>query len=143
MNVSKQQWLLIKTPYWLGIFADALWAVGLLFPPVFAILTGNPEFNPDTQTRLIMGMGGSLMMGWTFLLLWAVRKPVERRVVILLTAFPVVLGMLIIAILGFLAGNSSNIWLILKSIVLIVSMTASYILSCRIDTVSTMENSLA
>ncbi len=83
------------------------------------------------------------MMGWTFLLLWAVRKPVERRVVILLTAFPVVLGMLIIAILGFLAGNSSNIWLILKSIVLIVSMTASYILSCRIDTVSTMENSLA
>ena len=53
-------------------------------------MSGNPHFTPDSQTRLIMGIGGSLLTGWTFLLLWAVREPIERRAVILLTAFPVV-----------------------------------------------------
>jgi len=85
MNDPKRMFL-IKIAYWLGIGADALWAVALFSPQVFAILTGNPDFDPDLQTRLIMGMGGSLMTGWTLLLIWAVRKPIERRVVILLTA---------------------------------------------------------
>jgi asparagine N-glycosylation enzyme membrane subunit Stt3 len=31
---------LIRIPYWLGSAADALWAVALLFPPVFGTLTG-------------------------------------------------------------------------------------------------------
>lgn len=48
---------LIKVAYWLGIGADVLWATGLFIPQVFGILTGNPEFNPDLQTRLIMGIG--------------------------------------------------------------------------------------
>ncbi len=53
--------VLITIPYWLGVAADALWAVGLLIPKVFAILTGTSEFNPDLQTRLIMGIGGSFL----------------------------------------------------------------------------------
>ena len=31
--------------------------------------------------RFAMGYGASLMLGWTLLLLWAYRRPVERRVV--------------------------------------------------------------
>ena len=123
---------MIKIPYWLGIAADALWAVALLFPRFFGILTGRPDFHPDLQIRLIMGIGGSLMTGWTFLLLWAVRKPIERRVVILLTAFPVAFGMFMVAIIGFLSGNTSNIWIVIKTIILIVSMLTGYILSDRI-----------
>ena len=124
--------LLIKIAYWLGIGADALWAVGLLFPSVFGLLVGNPDFDPDLQTRLIMGIGCSLMTGWTLLLLWAVRKPIERRGVILLTAFPVVLGMLITAIVGMLGGGSANTWILVKSTILIVSMVGSYVLADRI-----------
>jgi len=104
-------------PYWFGVLADALWAVGLFVPPVFGLLIGKPEFGPDLQTRLIMGIGGSLMTGWTLLLLWAVRKPVERRVVILPTAYPVVLGMLVVAVIGVLNGNSFGIWIIVKTLV--------------------------
>jgi hypothetical protein len=124
--------LLIKIAYWLGIGADALWAVGLLFPSVFGLLVGNPDFDPDLQTRLIMGIGCSLMTGWTLLLLWAVRKPIERRGVILLTAFPVVLGMLITAIVGMLGGGAANTWILVKSTILIVSMVTSYVLADRI-----------
>ena len=38
-------------------------------------------------------MGAALMFGWTALLLWADRAPVERRDVLLLTVFPVVVGL--------------------------------------------------
>ena len=124
---------MIKIAYWLGIAADALWAVALLIPPVFGILTGNPSFSPDIQTRLIMGIGGSLMTGWTLLLLWAIRKPIERRVVILLTAFPVVFGMFVVTLIGILGGGSSNTWILVKTIVLMISMIASFLLAGKMD----------
>lgn len=129
VNGQQQRLFLIKIAYWLGIGADALWAVGLLFPRVFGMLLGSPDFHPDVQTRLIMGIGASLMTGWTCLLLWAVRKPVERRGVILLTAFPVVFGLFIVALVGFLGGNTWNLWLLIKTIILIISMVTSYILA--------------
>jgi len=133
MNEQKKKLFLIKLAYWLGIGADALWAVGLLFPQVFGILTGTPDFNPDLQVKLIMGVGGSLMTGWTLLLIWAVREPIERRVVILLTAFPVVFGLFIVALIGFLEGNSSNIWILIKCPMLFISMITSYIIASKMD----------
>ena len=129
MNEQQKKMFWIKFPYWLGIGADALWAVGLLFPWVFGILTGTPDFNPDLQIRTIMGVGGSLMTGWTFLLIWAVRKPIERRFVILLTAFPVVFGLFITTLTGVLNGNTSTIWLLFKTTILFILMINSYFLA--------------
>ncbi len=120
---------LIKIAYWLGIGADAFWAVVLLFPQIFGILIGEPDFNPDLQLRLVMGLGGTLMTGWTFLLLWAVRKPIERRFVILLTAFPVVFGLFIVALVAYLDGNTAYMWIMIKCLILTISMVTSYILS--------------
>jgi len=133
MNQSNKKMIFIKTSYWLGIAADALWAVALLVPSVFGMLLGNPEFNPDIQTRLIMGIGGSLMTGWTLLLIWAVRKPVERRMVILLTAFPVVFGMFIVTLIGFLKVGTSNTWILAKTIILMISMITSFLLAGKIE----------
>ncbi len=134
MNKQKTKLFLIKLAYWLGIGADALWAIGLLCPPLYGALIGEPDFSPDLEMRLVMGIGATLMTGWTFLLLWALRKPIERRFVILLTAFPGVFGLSIIALIGFLAGNSSNIWILGKSALLIISMVTSYILAGKMDT---------
>ena len=129
MMSEQKKMFLIKAPYGLGIGADALWAVGLFFPRFFCILTGRPDFDPDLQVRLIMGVSGSLMTGWTFLLLWAVRKPIERRVVSLLTAFPVIFGLFIVALIGVQEGNTFEIWILIKLSVLFVSMVTSYILA--------------
>jgi len=128
MNEPKNMFL-IKLAYWLGICADALWAIGLLFPTVFGILTGQPDFDPDVQIRLIMGIGGSLMTGWTLLLLWAIKKPIERRFVILLTAFPVVFGLTVVTYIGYAGGNTFNLWILIKNSILIISMLTSYILA--------------
>jgi len=97
INEHKRKLFWIRLAYWLGMAADALWAVALLVPEVFGLLTGEPGFEADLQLRRIMAVGGMLMTGWTLLLVWAVRAPIERRVVILLTAFPVVFGLFIVA----------------------------------------------
>jgi hypothetical protein len=133
MKKLKQRLVIIKMTYWLGIGADALWVVGLLVPQVFGMLTGGADFHPDVQTRLIMGIGSSLMAGWTFLLVWAVRKPIERRGVLLLTAFPVVFGLFFVALIGFLDGNTSNLWLLIKTTILFIAMVTSYILAGKIE----------
>jgi len=126
---NPQRMFLIKVPYWLGIAADALWALSLFFPSIFAILTGSPNFNPDLETKLIMGIGGTLMTGWTFLLLWAVNNPIERRGVILLTAFPVVFGMFIITLIQLLNGKTMIVWAMVKTLILFTSMIYSYLLA--------------
>ncbi len=122
----------IKLTYWLGIGADALWALGLLVPPVYALLIGTSDFIPDFQTRQLMLLGGSLMTGWTFLLIWALQRPLERRGVLLLTAFPVIFGLFITTVKGISNGNPFLYWLLIKLVVLMVAYVGSYILAGKL-----------
>jgi hypothetical protein len=128
MPKKERTMLLIKLPYWLGIVADALWAVILLFPSVFALVMGRADFVPDLQFRLVMAIGGILMAGWTILLIWAVQSPIERRFVILLTAI-LVCGFFVVALVGLLAGTQFNIWILAKTAILFITMVISYFLS--------------
>jgi hypothetical protein len=68
--------------------------IPMLVPSVGVAMFGIPNFHPGPEYRSAMHVGASLMAGWTSLLLWADRKPAERRGVILLTAVPVVAGMI-------------------------------------------------
>ncbi len=129
MNRSDLRRIAIVIPYWLGSGADARWAIALFTPRLFSALIGNFELDPDQDYRLIMAIGGVLMTGWTILLLWAVRDPIERRFVILLTAFPVVFGFWTIALIQVLAGNTLQIWILVKTTILFASMIASYFLA--------------
>ena len=125
MGIQKKMFL-IKLPYWLGIGADALWAIALFSPTVFGLLLGRPDFNPELEVRLIMAIGGTLMTGWTCLLIWALQDPIGRRAVILLTAFPVVFGMFLIALAGFIKGGTFAAWILIKTAILFVSMVVSF-----------------
>ncbi len=137
MANQRNEMFLIKLAYWLGIIADALWAIGLFVPQLFGILTGRADFDPDLQIRLLMGLGGTLMTCWTLLLFWAVRKPIERRVVILLTAL-VVIGLTIVTLIGILKGDQSGMWILIKTSILLVSMITSYILANNMARAMTM-----
>ena len=123
--------LLIKGPYWIGAAADLLWAIALLFPSVFGALTGQDGFAPDLRTRLVMGIGATLMLGWTALLVWGVQAPIERRFVILLTAFPVVFGLGIIALVSYVSFDGAGAWVIVKTAFLFSIMVGSYLLAKR------------
>jgi hypothetical protein len=102
------RWLRIS--YWAGAILDALAALSMLSPEVFAATNGLQNFHPGIEYRYAMGMGASLMLGWTALLLWADRKPLERKGVLLITLLPVVLGLALNEIVA-VRGGFLSIWM--------------------------------
>jgi hypothetical protein len=96
--------LLLRVCYWVGAVADAVSAIIMLFPKLGGSMYGIADFNPGYEYRYAMGLGASLMIGWTFLLIWADRRPVERRGVLLLTVFPVLFGIIITGIYSVVIG---------------------------------------
>ncbi len=83
MNAKTIRWL--RASYWAGAVLDVIAGVIMLVPPLFALNNGLSGFTPGLDFRYAMGMGAPLMLAWTVLLLWADRKPLERRGVLPLT----------------------------------------------------------
>lgn len=96
------RWL--RMSYWAGAILDAAAALSMLSVDLFATVNGLPNFHPGIEYRYAMGMGASLMLGWTALLLWADRKPLERKGVLLITLVPVVLGLVVNEVFAVRAG---------------------------------------
>ena len=109
----------LRASYVAGAIADCLTSVLMLIPGRM----GESEF------RISMGLGASLMCGWTALLVWACLKPLERKGVLLLTIFPVICGLSATNIWAAVAGQISVQRLIPPAIVcmtLIILMGYSY-----------------
>jgi hypothetical protein len=88
---NPEKWL--KIAFLVGAGSDGLAAVAMLVPalsqPVWGLSGLSGEY------RFAMGYGASLMAGWTALLCWAARRPLERRFVALLTVVPVLAGLVL------------------------------------------------
>ncbi len=85
----------LRLCYWVGAILDGFAAIRLTGQFV------NSLQDPSGFTS-VTGIAAALMWGWTALLLWADRRPAERRGVIILTLFPVLLGLAINLILPLL-----------------------------------------
>ncbi|MBN1532616.1 MAG: hypothetical protein JXA20_08140 [Spirochaetes bacterium] len=90
----KREITFLRTCYWFGAIVDAIAVLPLLFPEVAGAMFGINPASVGNDFLYIGRVGASLMAGWTALLLWADRKPVERRGVILLTLVPVLVGLI-------------------------------------------------
>lgn len=89
---------LLITSYWIAIIADAFAAI-LLFSPKIANMVLQPRpFEISEAYLYVSRIAGSLMCGWTMLLVWAKRKPIERAGILILTVFPVVFLLTLAAI---------------------------------------------
>jgi hypothetical protein len=113
------RWLRIS--YWAGAILDALAALSMLSPELFAATSGLQNFHPGIEYRYAMGMGASLMLGWTALLLWADQRPLERKGVLLITLLPVVLGLVLNEIVAVRGGflsimMTTPVWLVQAAI---------------------------
>lgn len=69
---------------------DGLTLRAMLVPSLGGRMFGIQGFFPGSDYRYAMNIWASLMLGWTLLLLWAARRPVERAVVLLLTVLVVI-----------------------------------------------------
>ena len=87
---------LLQVAFLAGAITDAGALVPMLSPRFADLLWGLHD--PSGTYRFAMGYGASLMFGWTIMLLWAYRRPVERRAVAAFTV--VVIAGLIVAELG-------------------------------------------
>ena len=74
----------LKVSLLLGAIIDALVLIPMAVPAAARIFWGFNGFSGIYY--FAMGMGACLMLGWTILLLWAYRQPLERRYISLFTA---------------------------------------------------------
>jgi hypothetical protein len=95
---------LLRISYWTGAIIDAIAAIQLLLPNFWASFDNITNYTENTTTNYALGTASALMIGWTALLIWADRKPLERKGVLLLTAFPVVIGMILNSIYAIIEG---------------------------------------
>jgi hypothetical protein len=80
------------------------------------------------------------MLSWTVLLLWADRRPMERRGVLLLTVFPALVCLAITGIVSVASkanslGNMLPVFIMQTA--LAVLFLTSYVLARRADSVAT------
>jgi len=99
--MTKIGWL--RLSYWIGAIADLIVGIAMVYPKFLALVLRLKEPPLSTETRCALGIGASLMFGWTALLLWADRKPLERKGVLVLTV-AVILGLAFTILYGFLGG---------------------------------------
>lgn len=104
--------LFIRVCFWLGVIADLLASMPLLFPEIARLMFGLPAVVSDDAYLYASRIGASLMLGWTGLLAWGSHKPLERKDVLLLTVVPVLLGLLVASVLAAQSGFIQVVYLL-------------------------------
>jgi hypothetical protein len=103
-----QKLLFVRFAYWLGAILDAFWGIVPLFYMFFSdqqifVDLGYPSPISDFDYYTLVGVS-SLMLGWTFLLIWADRKPIERRDTLLITVGAMII-MFVLQSIGLINDN--------------------------------------
>jgi hypothetical protein len=102
MQTPNTQVRLLRIAFATGAVTDALAVLPMLFPALARILWGFTD--QSGPYGFAMGYAASLMLGWTGLLAWAYRKPIERRFVAILTLF-VICGLVVTELIAVLFGD--------------------------------------
>ena len=115
----------LRASYWAGAVAD----VGV------GVLTLVPSRMGETEFRYPMGLAAAVMFAWALLLIWADRRPLERRGVLLPTIF-VILGLLSAGLFAVASGIFPIARIVPTSILgvaLIALMGVSYLKAGKIE----------
>ncbi len=123
---NSTRWLRIS--FWVGAIADALVGLVMIGEAIFAQPSPLTHYAPEIPYRYAIALAGCLMWGWTVLLLWADREPVQRRGVLLITS-GVILGL--VACNGFAMKTGympkvAGLSMVFFLIVLFALFTGSY-----------------
>jgi len=85
---------MLRISFLIGAITDGLAIIPMAFPRIGSTLFGGDSSRLGAEYRYAMGIGASLMAGWTTLLVWGAFKPIERRDILILTLVPVVTGII-------------------------------------------------
>ena len=103
------RWL--RRSYRAGAVVDALAALGMAVPALYGpTLRFSREFDRGrSEFAYALRTGAPLMAGWTVLLMWADRKPMERRGILPITIAPVIAGLMVNDAEAVRAGRLSGL----------------------------------
>ncbi|NPV01323.1 MAG: hypothetical protein HPY53_08065 [Brevinematales bacterium] len=132
--MNKSAIIFIKIVFWIGVVLDALSTALFLFPEFMFSTYGLEVASVAPETRFSLYLAAAMMLGWTVLLGWGALKPIERRGLLLLTAFPVVAGLIaaeasVVAMGVVPAGALAGTW-VFQGFLLAMFMTA-YIVATK------------
>ena len=124
---------LLRISFLVGAITDGLAIIPMIFPKIGSALFGADSSRLGAEYRYAMGIGASLMAGWTALLLWGAINPIERRDILILTLLPVVTGIIAATVIAvrnrvILLSRAIPLWihLGLVSILFLVSYGLSF-----------------
>jgi len=90
MKISKKKVItLLRIGYWIGIVLDGLAFVQMAFPQI-GLKMLKAKVEAGNEYVFAINLAAGLMLAWTLLLFWADRKPLERKIIILLTMIIIV-----------------------------------------------------
>jgi hypothetical protein len=119
----------IRGVYWYGAVLDGVVGIFMVIS-MFTKTSIIPYSSTSKEYQFAIGYAAALMFGWTVLLFWGGLKPIERKNVLLMTIFPVVVGLILTEFFVDFNGLA-NIW-IFQLIGCITPLTISYFLALRI-----------
>jgi hypothetical protein len=124
----------IKSVYWIAAAVDGFVALGMIFPHLIQPALQIAAAPTSVETRYALGTGAALMSGWTALLVWADAEPIARRTILLLTIVPVITGLALSTLYGFLnsyipLSGALSVWSLQG--LLVVLLGAAYGLASR------------
>ena len=119
---------MLRISYWVGAILDGLMVIPLVLPALGRAIFRLPDLNITPEFNYISYIGASLMLGWTILLIWADRKPLERKGVLLITVFPVVVGLVFSGIYLVFSGVVS-LYSIIPILIIQACITALFLFS--------------
>ena len=124
---------MLRISFLVGAITDGLAIIPMVFPRIGAALFGGDSSRLGAEYRYAMGIGASLMAGWTALLVWGAMNPIERRDVLILTLVPVVAGIIAAIVIAVrnrlvLLSRIIPLWIHLgfMSILFVVSYVLSF-----------------
>ncbi len=114
--------------YWIGIVADAIATVLLFSPKVAEIILNPSPFEISDAYLYVSRIAGTLVAGWTVLLFWAQKKPIERADILIITVFPVITLLTVAAVL-VVNSNHISILRMMPMFLLYIIIFPTYIIS--------------
>ena len=124
---DKEKIIVLRFAYWFGAILDGLTFLMMISPTLGGGIFSSNSINYDTSYHYANALGAPLMIGWTVLLIWADRRPIERKEIILITLFPVITGLILANTTLYLIGISQMQEFLLRMIIqLIVVVILSF-----------------
>ena len=106
LQPKKDKTKIIRITLWIGAVVDFYFAIAMMHPRLWALTLQMPDYRPDALHRMDMSIGAAVWFGWTLLLIWASFKPVQRKMVLLLTIL--IIAELMVAATALILNNLNS-----------------------------------